>query len=248
MCEFDKYSEYYDLIYKDKDYKKESDYIKTIIDKYSVNCTKILELGCGTGKHASYLSNYYKIYAIDGSKSMINKALKNSNSNIKFEFGDVRLFRLNKKVDFVISLFHVASYQIAEDDLLQYFNTARIHLNKGGFFIFDCWHGPAVISQKPEKRLKKVENESILLTREAIPSMKINEDKVEVLYDINVINKDSNENYQFNEKHTLRYLFPPKVELLAKLNNFRIIKSGEWLTDKFLSNGTWSVYYILEAL
>ena len=101
-------------------------------------------------------------------------------------------------------------------------------------------------SQK--KRLKKVENESILVTREAIPSMKINENKVEVLYDINVRNKESNENYQFNEKHILRYLFLPEVELLAKLNNFRVIKSGEWLTDKFLSNRTWSVYYILEAL
>ena len=152
MSEFDKYSEYYDLIYKDKDYKKESDYIKTIINKYSVSCSKILELGCGTGKHASYLSNYYKIHAIDGSKSMIVRALKNSNSNITFEFGDVRLFRLNKKVDFVVSLFHVASYQIEDDDLHQYFKTARIHLNKGGFFIFDCWHGPAVIAQKPEKK------------------------------------------------------------------------------------------------
>ena len=179
---------------------------------------------------------------------MIDRALKNSNSNITFEFGDVRLFRLNKKVDFVVSLFHVASYQIEDDDLHQYFKTARIHLNKGGFFIFDCWHGPAVIAQKPEKRLKKVENESILVTREAIPSMKINENKVEVLYDINVRNKESNENYQFNEKHILRYLFLPEVELLAKLNNFRVIKSGEWLTDKFLSNRTWSVYYILEAL
>ena len=74
MDEFNKYSDYYDLIYKDKNYEKESEYIIKIIRDYCDNCKKILELGCGTGKHASYIAKHYKIFAIDASESMLKSA------------------------------------------------------------------------------------------------------------------------------------------------------------------------------
>ncbi len=52
---FDLYSEYYDLLYKDKNYKKEADYIASLIKTNAPHTKSILELGCGTGKHASLL-------------------------------------------------------------------------------------------------------------------------------------------------------------------------------------------------
>ncbi|MEZ4822943.1 MAG: hypothetical protein R2942_11180 [Ignavibacteria bacterium] len=42
---------YYDLLYKSKNYKKETDYILKFIRKYKPDAKSILDLGCGTGRH-----------------------------------------------------------------------------------------------------------------------------------------------------------------------------------------------------
>ena len=63
------------------------------------------------------------------------------------------------------------SYQTTNDDLKIAINTAYNHLNSNGFFIFDCWYGPAVISDKPYKRTKTFENNKLIINRTAIPTM-----------------------------------------------------------------------------
>ena len=40
---FEKYSDYYDLIYKEKDYKSEAIYIHNLINRHGKNFTDILE-------------------------------------------------------------------------------------------------------------------------------------------------------------------------------------------------------------
>ena len=63
---FAKYSEYYDLIYTDKDYQKEVDYIDQLIQKYHPKAKTILDLGCGTGVHANLLAaKGYRVMGID---------------------------------------------------------------------------------------------------------------------------------------------------------------------------------------
>ena len=44
--------DYYNLFYEDKDYQLEAKYIHEKIQEYKSNSNSILELGCGTGKHA----------------------------------------------------------------------------------------------------------------------------------------------------------------------------------------------------
>jgi len=51
MGHFKEYSKYYDLLYKDKDYQKEADYIDKVIQTYSPQAKNLLDIGCGTGKH-----------------------------------------------------------------------------------------------------------------------------------------------------------------------------------------------------
>ena len=93
-----------------KNYLAEANYVDSLIRKFSDKTITILELGCGTGKHAKFLSNKgYKIHGIDRSKSMIN--LASNNIGVKFEVGDIRKINFKKEFDAILSLFHVFSYQ-----------------------------------------------------------------------------------------------------------------------------------------
>lgn len=178
---------------------------------------------------------------------MLQQIQDNKNYSLTFNCGDVRNYRIDKKFDIVISLFHIASYQNNNQDLLDYFETARVHLNVGGIFIFDCWYGPAVLEQKPSKRTKKIENQNLVITRKANPNCKINNNIVEVNYDIEVLNKLDNTIANIKETHCMRYLFKPEVEFLIE-KKFKILAFKQWLTDKKPSSKSWSVYFILQAI
>ncbi len=238
------YSEYYDLLYKEKDYTGESHYIHKLISKYKPESKSILELGCGTGKHASVLKKMgYKIAGIDISDKMLSEAKKNY-SDIDFIEGDIRIVRLHKKYDVVVSLFHVLNYQKENKDLLDTFETAEAHLKSGGLFIFDCWYGPAVLSEKPSNRVKRLENENIRIVRICEPVIYPNENYVDVNYEIIIENKTTNKVHKINETHSMRYLFKPEIEIILQKNNLELINYEEWMTGKAAGLDTWGVCFV----
>jgi hypothetical protein len=53
----------------------------------------------------------------------------------------------------VFSLFHVMSYQTSNKDLQDAFETAKINLKPGEIFIFDCWYGSSVLTDRPVGRV-----------------------------------------------------------------------------------------------
>ena len=72
MSVFDAYAEYYDILYRDKDYSAESDYVSYLLKTSCPQARNILELGSGTGLHAIELAQRgYAIHGIDYSESMV---------------------------------------------------------------------------------------------------------------------------------------------------------------------------------
>ncbi len=72
MATFGNYSRYYNLLYKDKDYIGEVDFIHDLIQKYSPDAQNILDLGCGTGRHDALLAEKgYAITGVDMSEEML---------------------------------------------------------------------------------------------------------------------------------------------------------------------------------
>ena len=56
------YSQYYDLLYSDKDYEGEVDYVNTLLKENSNNAKTLLDMGCGTGAHAEiFCDKGYKV-------------------------------------------------------------------------------------------------------------------------------------------------------------------------------------------
>lgn len=241
---FNLYSKYYDLLYLNKDYEAEANYISDCIKSFSPNAKTILEFGSGTGIHGLILQKKgYEIYGLERSKQMVEEA-----KHLEFpcEEADITNFELDRKFDAVISLFHVLSYVNDNASLEKVFRNASKCLNLGGLFIFDIWYSPAVYHQKPETRIKKVENEEICVIRMAESGTQVNKNIVDVNYSILVKNKSSDKWIEFNEKHPMRHFSIPEIDLLATFTGFEILRTEEFLTGNEPSENTWGVNFILK--
>ena len=253
MAIFSNYARYYDLMYQDKDYVGEAQFIQRLIQTYAPATTTILELGCGTGNHAMLLAKEgYQVHGVDLSQEMLGYANERCDrlspalaTRLQFSQGDLRQVRLDRKFDVVLSLFHVMSYQTNNEDLLAAFETAKAHLVPGGILIFDVWYGPAVLSDPPTVRIKRLEDRSIQVTRIAEPVMEPNKNLVDVNYHIFIKDLISSKIDEVREVHTMRYLFKPELELLLDRLQMQIVESGEWLTDRQPGLNTWGVYFIV---
>lgn len=255
MSVFKDYSSYYDLLYKDKDYKSEVNYISNLINQHNSLATSILELGCGTGKHAVLLSKeHIEICGVDLSNEMLIEAQKKLADNpelknkISFHQGDVRTFRIDKIFDVVLSLFHVISYQTSNEDIFNTFLTANKHLKQGGLLIFDVWYGPAVLTEKPESRIKYFEDEFLYVERRAEPILYPNDNIVDVNYNISIKNKNTGMIHELKETHKMRYLFKPELEFFLKKTGFQLIKTEEWLSGRPIDLETWGACFICKKI
>ncbi len=249
MMNFKDYANYYNLLYKDKDYQTEVDYIDKIIKTNSKTkeLYHILDLGCGTGRHDILLAEKdYQVLGIDLSEQMIEIANSNKNDNCSFDVNDIRTFQINKKFDTVLSLFHVASYQTTNDDIEKYLQTAYKHLNKNGLFIFDFWYGPAVLTDKPVVRVKRVENDTLKITRIAEPEIIENQNLVNVHFDIIIEQQKNLKLTRLNEIHSMRYWFLPELKYFAEKNGFQVLKSLKWMGNENLDINSWYGLFILK--
>lgn len=253
MSVFGKYSSYYDLLYKDKDYQAEADFVHTLLTEYCPHAQSLLELGCGSGGHALKLvEKGLDIHGVDMSQDMLNMAnaqkdkLATQAHKLHFSRGDIRELQLGKTFGSVISLFHVISYLPTLDDILTVFDRVYSHLEHGGVFIFDIWYAPAVLTQKPEVRVKRMRNEEIAVTRIAEPVWHPNECWVDVFYKVFIENLKTREIEELDtEVHRMHYLSLPEIQLMAKLAKFELLNYGEWLSKKPLDASTWGAYFVL---
>jgi SAM-dependent methyltransferase len=252
MSVFGVYSRYYNLLYKDKDYAGEARYVDALIQKHAPGAQSILDLGCGTGRHDFELDKLgYVMTGVDISEEMIAIARSGCATGIpspRFTIGDIRSVRLNLSFDVVIALFHVMSYQVTNADLSLAFATAKANLKPGGLFIFDCWYGPAVLTDLPVVRVKRLEDEEISAVRIADPVMHYNENVVDVNYEVMITDKITGLTDKINETHRMRYLFMSEIQLLLEHHGMRAIYSGKWLspTPVPAGNKTWSVFFIVQ--
>jgi SAM-dependent methyltransferase len=250
---FQRYGEYYDLLYRDKDYEAEADYVARTLRSVASNTRKLLEFGSGTGRHGRLLAQRgFDVFGLERSESMVMAALsapplpaQSGDGSFDCVKGDIKMIELDCVFDAVVSLFHVVSYQTRNSDLLETFANAARHLNTGGVFLFDVWHGPAVLSERPSVRVKRVEDENTHLTRIAEPELDVNAGVVTVRYSMLAESKVDGRLTRFGEEHRMRYLFPSEIALLAGQTGFDVERSEEFLTGRTPSESTWGVAYLL---
>jgi len=247
MTEFgEHYARYYDLLYRDKPYAEEASYIDRLIQERCPGAKSLLELGCGTGKHAERLARIgYRIDGIDKSPDMLAAARRTqTGEHVRLMQGDIRSFRLEESYDSAYALFHVIGYLTDNDDLIRAFRNIGRHLNRGGVMIFDCWYGPAVLSERPSVRIKRLADERTEAIRLAEPALSVERNTVDVGYRVFVRDTAGGKWTDFEERHCMRYLFTPEVSLFLREGGMALEASFEFMTGKNPDSGTWNVVYV----
>ncbi len=249
---FDKYSNYYDLIYADKEYEKESDYINLLITEYSSNKeskgVELLNFGCGTGRHDRTLAKKhgYKIHGVDLSSSMIDKAVEYQIDGTSYSLGDIRQFSSGKKYDVCTALFHVVSYLTDNDSVKKAFSNIYEQLKDGGVFVFDLWYGPGVVQFPPSSRKRSFKDEKLSVERVSTPNQDFNNCSVEVNFTVDIKDLENNETSQLKETHLMRYFFLNEIKLFAEAAGFKFKHSFNWMETTELKSDSWYGVFILE--
>jgi SAM-dependent methyltransferase len=242
------YSQYYNLLYKDKDYSNEFQYVLSIINSLPPppHGNSLLDIGCGTGKHLKFFQDSgYAVAGVDSSFEMLNEARQYLGPDADLLCAKASEFKINKRFNIITSLFHVMSYQTETSEFEKVLINVSSHLVSGGLFLFDFWYGPAVLSDPPVIRIKRLEDTKIKITRLAEPVMHYNENVVDINFELFIEQKAMNSFVKLNEVHKMKYFFLPELKYFSKKAGLSFVDSYNWLTKDPLSDKSWYGFVIL---
>ncbi len=130
---------YYDTIYSFKDYDAEATLLASLIRRYKKSPgRRLLELACGTGKHAKALSKRFEVTGTDINRGMLSVARKNV-PGVTFRRADMTKLDLGRTFDVVTCLFSSIGYVKTYANLRRTLEGIARHLAPGGVAIIEPW-------------------------------------------------------------------------------------------------------------
>lgn len=245
-------AEVYDLIYSDKDYTSECDFLEDIFRKYSkYPVSTVLDAGCGSGNHAILLSERdYTVSGFDISEMMIERAKKKSEKieNIDFHVMDLRDFKFDSKFDACICMFAVMGYLTETHDVQKALMNIRGHLKNNGLFIFDLWNGLAVMRILPSVRTKKLSAGKRRVIRIAEPQLDAFNHICKINYRLIIIEKDKIV-HEVEEIHPVRFFFPQEIKHYLEDAGFEVLKICPFLDlNGRVDETIWNIAVIARAV
>lgn len=248
------YASQYDRLYHDKDYAAECDFVRLLFAQHAARPVQsILDLGCGTGGHALPLAQGgLHVTGVDRSAGMLACARDKAHKlgvadRVTLHHAPIQGFDCGQTFDAVTCLFAVLSYLTTNDDLFAGLQTARRHLAPGGLFVFDFWHGPAVLSDRPTERTRVIEHDGARTFRHARPEFDFTANVVRVHYHLLEL-RGTEVVAESREMHAMRYFFRPELEFFCAQAGLELIafcpflKPGQPATER-----DWSVTAVARA-
>lgn len=193
----DNYSEIYDVIHNNKDYKREVEKIIEIAEIGQNNHMQILDFGCGTGLHIKeFLELGFDVYGFDISSFMLRQA-RNNNGDKDIFTNDLSVFP--EKFDLTYSLFDVISYQHNLDSAKKFLKLLIEKTKDGGLILIDGWHANGAKLDPPKSVERSFTVNGQILKRIVRPL----QSEIENLYSLQIDIEDSMGNSS-QEIHNLR--------------------------------------------
>jgi len=133
-------SPYYHLLYKNRDYREAEIFIDNLLTFLAPpQESSILDLACGRGRHAVFLSqkNFQEVIGIDLSKQSIQFAKTFESQNLKFFEQDMRQVFKEDYFDYIFNMFTSFGYLESDIENLQVLKAATKNLKKTGKLVID---------------------------------------------------------------------------------------------------------------
>lgn len=242
MMNFKEYAAFYDLIYRNKDYENEVNFIVSLIKKYdTLGANFICDIGCGTGKHAELLNNLgYKVTGVELSPQMIELAADRCTEEVQFINAGIHDFQSAQAYDVCISLFHVISYLTSDVDLELAFKNVSANLRRGGIFLFDFWFYEGVHKLKPETRVHEFEGSGLTVKKFVESDWHPRESLVIVDYNMEINFQNAPSRF-VKETHKMRYFKLKEIETLAVNAGLEVLEFIHFYDGGEVNSDCWAV-------
>jgi SAM-dependent methyltransferase len=141
---YEEASAYYDAIYLAmKDYAAEAERLRSVIEQYAQRpVCEVLDMACGTGLHAQYLKDHYRVEGADLSPSQLAIARRRCPDLVLYQ-ADMTSFDLGRDYDAVTCLFSAIGHVISEERLRAAVRAMAGHVRPGGLVVIEPFIDPS---------------------------------------------------------------------------------------------------------
>ncbi|MBY4588432.1 MULTISPECIES: class I SAM-dependent DNA methyltransferase [Rhizobium] len=254
---FGEYSAIYDLIYRDKDYAGEAGFVAALIEQHAPRQNhvpiRVLDLACGTGRHAMELAA--KGYVVEGSD--ISSGMVAVARNSAAERGlDVRFHECSFQTadaiqgtfDVVLAMFAALGYLTDFADFELTLKNIAKKMAPGGIFIFDVWNGTAVLPQYSPHKVRQEADDKRKVERVSRTTLDTVAQQAVVNFEFKVEYADGVVKH-FSENHRVRFYFPQEMVDLLKALGFEVLLRCPFLQpEKAVSSGDWNMTYVVRKM
>ncbi|MGL2986319.1 class I SAM-dependent methyltransferase [Flavobacterium sp. RSSA_27] len=214
---------YYHILYKERNYREAQIFMDNLTQYLNLPPkAKVLDLACGKGRHAIYLSQLgFKVVGADLSENSIAEASKNSNTNLSFRVHDMRE-PFEEKFDAIFNLFTSFGYFEDEADNLKTLIAIKESLSETGFAVIDFMNVNQVIETLVPEEVKTVDQIDFHIKR----YVKEGHIYKEISFE------DQGEQYHFTEK-VRAFSLQDFQELMDKAGIYLLDIFGDYKLKKF---------------
>lgn len=242
-----RHAELYDLFYAEKPYNEEAKFVDACIQQFGEGKSKkLLELACGTGRHALEMEKMgYQVTATDYSADMLSQAKQKAvaaASTVDFRQQDMRNLNIPEApFDAVMCLFDSIGYVATNENISKVLKSIHKHLKSGGVFIFEFWHAPAMLKNFDPLRVRRWK----LADREVLRISETELDDAQQLAHVSysVYEFLPDQTYKtLSETQTNRFFMLQEMKAFLANSGFEMIKAFNGFSpDEMISDSTWHV-------
>ena len=226
-------SEYYHLLYKNRDDNEAEYFINNLINYLKPKKeAKMLDIACGKGRHAIFINKQgYTIDAFDLSENSIIEAKKNETDSLKFYINDIREPLKTNYYEFAFNIFTSFGYFTDEKDNQKSINSIVKCLKNDGILVIDFLNVNYILSNLKPREEKQVEQVTFNIRKEIVDGFIIK----------HIEFKDKERNYHFTEQVKLirladfkNYFKNAGLTILEILGDYSLNKFDEINSERLI--------------